>query len=211
VYDLRGQAGTHAVQRVTTRIRVFCGEHPLAEYRGSYAEYFRFAADGSLGRVGGEPVLDIHDFDLRRDGWCAMSLRRLTREFALRDARRRLCARSGGLRVECEKSCLLGPGQVEDVQPVRRTDDGGEFGFLAEGPGPCQATLQLSCCGGGERQEVPLSSAVPAGLPASGRGRFAGQQGWAARERFTYTFALQRGDLDGATDYVEADLNDSMR
>lgn len=207
IYRLRGPAGEVAIQQVHTQIRLRCGEHTLADYAGTYAEWFRFDDDGELGHLGGRPVIDVHDFDLRRDAWDAMSLRRLTRERDLRDAQGRRCARSRELRLELTKRCWLGLGELDGAHPERTTPSGAAFGYLARGPlEASRVTLRLSCCGGGQARDVPLEAAAPGGAPTHGAGRWTADEGWLAREQFTYRFALRRGSLDEDSGYVVAPL-----
>lgn len=207
LYRLQGPAGEVAIQQVDTRIRLFCGDHPLADYAGTYAEWFRFDAEGELGHLGGRPVIDVHDFELRRDAWDAQSLRRLVGERDLRDGRGRRCARSRELRLELTKRCWLGLGELDAAVPARTTASGAAFGYLERGPLAASAvSLRLACCGGGEDRSVPLVSAVPGGEPAHGAGTWTVAQGWLATERFTYRFALRRGDLAPDSGYVVAPL-----
>lgn len=212
IYTITGPPGTYALQQVTTAIRYLCGEHAVATYAGTYTEFFRFAEDGSLGHLtDGRPFHDVHDLDLRRDGWCPQGLRKLIRSHRVRDAEGALCARAGEASLTCDKRYLLVPAEVEDVRPAWQTRDGGAFGYLAEGPGAAPApTLTLACCRGGAPQTIPLSSPTPSAHPLAGRGRFTATCGWQARERYTYTFALQRGTLDDAG-YVEVPVPEATQ
>jgi len=203
-YAFAGPAGGGALQRVETRVRYLTGDRVLVEYTGAYWEYFRFAVDGTLGRLDdGEPQVDVHAFDVRDDGWTPGPIRRYLARRGLAPA----LWSDGPTRVECRKTFLLGLGAVDGEEPVARGEDGGEFGFLASGPSPAAARLVLTGPRG-ERETVEPGSALPLRRSrAAGIGRFVAAVGWRAVETFEHALAGRTGRLDDGGGYAPADLD----
>jgi len=205
-FDLRGPPGACALQRVAASIRYLQGEETLVAYRGRYWEYFRFAADGSLGLLhDGQPQVDVHAFDARDDGWGPGAVRRLLRERGVSVP----AFPGGATRVVYRKDFLLGLGEVEGARPVIWSDDGGEFGYLERGPdGPARAALELTLP---DEPTLALDAGSPFPLTrdcAAGSGRFVVERGWRATETFTQVLAVQRADLDLGGGYRSASLLD---
>ncbi len=196
-YLLGVAAGQTLVQEVRTEVRYLGAGEVLAEYQAVYAEYFR------AGPGAGERMPDLHDFDLRRDGWTQEFMRMLLQRFADQGAIADYC---GPLEVHYRKDLLLGVGRVEGAEPVSGTKGGSGFGFLTRGPlEESAAGLSVARKGGGSAPIQELSP-FPRKQPAAGRGWFKGARGWCASESLRYVFATMRGSFDDGDGYAPADL-----
>ena len=191
---MRAEPGLVALQRVETEVRLLRDGRPLIEYLGSYWEWFRFAADD-------EARVDVHDFDLRRDGWSPGRLRKLLARHGLSDP-------GGDGVLECRKRFLYLPGRVRGERSLR--EGRGGFGFLEaveglEAPSPPAAELRLFDLA---QERAPLQ-APGSWRPgprawAEGSGQLSGDaQGWRCVESYALRFATQRVELDGTGGYVE--------
>ncbi len=179
-YEVDGRPGVCALQRVETRIRLWRGDQAVVDYWGRAFELFRWEEEDDV-------HLDVHDFDLRRDGWSAPRLRRLLRRHGVREP-------AGPARLEYAKSFTIGLAEAEGVVDAPRTPG---FGWVAEGPdGPTEARLLL--VGG---STVP-ARAIPPRARAAGRARWVASEGWGVTERFGYVHALLRGSLDDGGGYA---------
>lgn len=193
VYGLSGPPGAVLLQQVTTEITLSRGTQALVAYRGDYLEYFQLDE-------GGEALDDEHDVSLRRDGWDRAAVRRLLHRHGLR-------AGSGQeSQLRYSKTFRLGVGSVEDAA-VHVSREGRSFGFLAEGPRPIKAVIEVaSIDGSGFRSLVP-SSPCPQGYTPSGSGRFVSAQGWVAHEVFSYRYTTRTGTFDDEGGYRPLDLS----
>lgn len=184
IYTFRGPPGATLLQQVTVEIEVERGGQVLVGYRGRYLEYFALDDEGRA-----QP--DTHDLVLRRDGWDPAAVRRLLRRHGLDKGS------SSESRLRASKTFRLGLGEVEEA-PVHTapTGAGGPFGFLAEGPASVEAGVWVSSVdGSGQRQLTPRSP-CPFGYLPAGRGRYLSEEGWLARERFSYRFTTRTGRLE---------------
>jgi hypothetical protein len=201
VYGLRGAPGACAVQQVRARVRYLLGDDVLVEYETCYGEWFR------LGNAGELPtdLHDVHDFCVHRDAWTPKRLRDLLRKQGLLQGR--WLPAGGEPRVECHKEFLLGLGEVEDSPGLVDGSGGAAFGFLEDGPLlHASSTIDLRL---GEGKQLEPPSPYPFGRSAGGRGRFTGEQGWRAEERYCYRFATTSGRLQGEG-YQPAPLTSSF-
>lgn len=196
VYALQGNRGTCLLQRVGVHIRYRCGSRVLVLYRTSYCEFFQFERDGAS-------VLDLHDFDVVRDGWRQAAIDALLRRHAPHVDYK---ANSGEPQVDVVKTFSLGFGAVEGVQP-QPVADGVTFGFVALGATPAApATLHLSVDENLPPIRVAGSSPCPPGSTISGSGVFTSPVGWRAVEYFRYRFACLAGSLRDREGYRASNL-----
>lgn len=196
-YTLGVAAGQTLVQEVRTEVRYLGAGEVLAEYQAVYAEYFR------SGPEAGERMRDLHDFDLRRDGWTQEFMRMLLQRFADEGA---ISDYRGPLEVHYRKDLLLGVGRVDGAEPVSGAKGGSEFGFLNRGPlEESAASLSVARKGGGTLRVQELSP-FPRKQPGAGSGWFEGTQGWRACESLRYVFATMTGSFDDGGGYEPVEL-----
>lgn len=176
-WGLAGPPGSHALQRVETRVRFSRGDQVLVAYDAVYWEFFRFGDDPA------EPRADVHDFDLTRDGWGPGPIARLLRRCGV-------TAPGDPARLEVVKRFTLGAGHVEDPAVAHVTARGGAFGFLAEVDGE-RAAVSLEVGGA----PLPETAARLPG-PRGGRGRLEPGVRWAAREGLVFDFLLLEGGVE---------------
>lgn len=182
-YRLAGPAGDCWLQLVTVHVRYRCGDTVLVDYRARYGEWFRFARDGAS-------AVDVHDFDLRRDGWSqARMLALLQRHGAPRTARW-----PGEPRLHVRKAFVLGRGIVQDEQGVE-VGDGVRFGFLPHCAGHAAAATLLAHAGNSGTRPIAAPSPFPARVAIAGRGVFTAAHGHRTFERFDHEFACGTGTL----------------
>ena len=201
-YTLRGQRDTCLLQRVSVHIRYRRGAHVVVDYRTTYFEFFQFEAEGAT-------VLDVHDFDVVRDGWRQAAIDALLRRHL--PTADRTTAR-GEPHLDVVKTFALGFGTVQGakVQPVA---DGVKFGFVtfgatraAQNAFQSGATLQLSPGENLPPIHVPGHSPCPPGSTISGTGVFTSRTGWRAIEHFRYRFACLAGSLRDRAGYRASTL-----
>ncbi|HBP22765.1 MAG TPA: hypothetical protein DEA08_33920 [Planctomycetes bacterium] len=201
-YRMSADPGVVALQRVETEVRLLRDGRPLVEYVGAYWEWFRFAAEDG-------PRVDIHDFDMRRDGWSPGRLRKLLARHGLRDP-------GGDGVLECRKRFLFLPGRVRDERSLREGEGG--FGFLEEvrglaEPAPPGAQLRLfDLTSDQPPAEVPGSWQPGPRAWAKGQGEpLTPDSGWSCVERYALRFATQRVELDDGGGYVEWSSSEGTR
>lgn len=192
-YRIEAAPGACLVQRVRTHIRYLVGSVPWAEFRQTYHEFFAFDADAPADAH----VVDLHDFDLVRDGWRQAVILGLVR--------RHLAPGASGPTGEAElhlcKQFVLAPGEVRDAAP-RRFGPGVTFGVCADGPsGPSGATLRLRRGDGTWTDAQPMAPG-PAGFAVAGRASFATSPRLGAFECFRYHFASLAGRLADRGTYL---------
>lgn len=175
-WRVAGPPGTHALQRVETRVRFSRGERVLVAYHAVYWEFFAFGAAS-------EPRGDVHDFDLERDGWGPGAIARLLRA-------RRVTAPAAPARLEVTKTFLFGAGEVEGAAAAHVTAGGGAFGFLEEVDGePAHVALDV-----GDAPWPDGAARLPG--PRQGRARLDAGSRWSACERLTFDFPLLEGRVE---------------
>jgi hypothetical protein len=170
------------LQEVRTEVDFCSGDHVLVTYRGYYAEYFRLDAAGTLGPAT-DRLVDLHAFDLRRDGWGQDQVMALLKRWGVPPAGRR-CRQAPSLRLR--KRFLLGEGRLHGAVPQLGAEGGAAFGVLASGPAG-EAWGRLTAT---PLQGPPLSRVAPPlhGVTGLGHGHFTAESGWQAQERFEFQF-----------------------
>lgn len=201
-YTLRGGRDTCLLQRVSVHIRYRRGTHVVVDYRTTYFEFFQFEAEGAT-------VLDVHDFDVVRDGWRQAAIDALLRRHL--PTADHSTAR-GEPHLDVVKTFALGFGAVQGAQ-AQPVAEGVRFGFVTFGATRAPrnaflsgATLQLSP---GENQppiHVPGHSPCPPGSTICGTGVFTSRTGWRAIEHFRYRFACLAGSLRDRAGYHASTL-----
>ncbi|HEX5052274.1 MAG TPA: hypothetical protein VFZ65_10910 [Planctomycetota bacterium] len=195
-YRLFGRAGTCLLQRVRVRIRYRSGTQVLVDYRGIYHEFFAFAQDGAV-------VVDVHDFDVVRDGWRQAAIEQLLRRHLPAGFVR---SRKGIPRLDVHKAFTLGEGAVLGTRPID-VAPGVTFGFLESGhDGPSRVRLTVGAGPEMPRHAIAGLSPCPSRQTIAGSGTFVGRRGWRASERFHYSFACLSGSLRDRNGYRPATL-----
>jgi hypothetical protein len=198
------------VQEVATRVRYLCGEVAVVDYSASYGEFFSMGKFDSLMANNDEllDMRDVHDFDLRRDGWSLSGLQTLLRHNAIKDADGRAFAGQEAARITCEKRFLLAPGRIEDTAPAKQNHSQ-SFGFLCSGPrSAATARIDMSGGTGGTRLARHPDSPFPFGCVGRGSGTFEGNSAYLLVETFAFSFATDSLRFEDGDGYHRVDLAD---
>ncbi|MCK5941784.1 MAG: hypothetical protein KAI24_07445, partial [Planctomycetes bacterium] len=181
-YRVRASAGACQLQRVHVRIRYRVGGHDLATFDQLYHEFFRFEAPDA------GPLMDVHDFDVVRDGWHPGSF------LGLVDRHRVARRPDGSPELIVGKRFVIGRGAVTGDAAVE-LEDGASFGFLASAQGRRSATRLRVARGDGTFATFSDLPPCPDGFPVAGSGTRRPGPTFTACERFRYRFAHLLGDF----------------
>jgi len=182
-YEVHARGGRCQLQRVRVHIRYTSAGRTVADYRQTYYEFFRFDADDAS-------LVDIHDFDLSRDGWRQSVIVDLVRRHRADGVA--MPAGEAGLQVAKQFTIAAGDVDGDAGEPLR---PGASFGLLQAGPsGPSRTRLTIAR-GDGSCAVIDDLPVAPAGYPVQGTGSFATPDGGRAFECYRYRFANLSGRL----------------
>lgn len=192
-YRLQLQPGECLLQRVRVHARYRQGNRCVADFRQTYYEFFAAPHDADRPTH----AIDVHDFDVLRDGW-----RQAVIVGLLRDGRPgALALPPGEATLVVKKQFVLGPGRVltdaghADDAAGEPVDGGARFGLLLRGPGGAsRARLRLRGRDGDWR-DAATPAATPPGHVVAGTGIFLAARGVRAFEHFLYRYATQTGSF----------------
>ncbi|MCB9877488.1 MAG: hypothetical protein H6835_07805 [Planctomycetes bacterium] len=186
--------GECLLQRVRVHVRFVQGGQRLADFRQTYYEFFAAPAGPGEGPV---HAIDVHDFDLLRDGWRQAVIVGLVRE----QRRGGPALPRGEAVLDVRKQFLLGHGDVVDDAGVI-VDGGARFGLLRGGPGGASGTVLRIRDGAAAFREITSLCPGPRGHRVAGTGTFTAARGLRAFEHFRYRYANQTGTFSDNGGYL---------
>lgn len=209
IFNFSAQPGTVLVQEVQTRVRYRRGEDQFVDYWSRYGEFFSMGERRELAADNDQhlDMRDVHDFDLRRDGWSLSGLNQLLKRQGSK-SRGRLP--SADATITCEKRFLIAIGEVKGTV-VLKENGGQSFGFLLEGP-CAPASVQIELPGSEEegRRTLTPKSPFPFGYSGAGSGKFCADSAYELTERFVFSFATDSLRFDDGGGYREVPMSEAL-